>query len=51
MTLIRKHFFNFLFLLFNLVIPISSYFIFNNYSYDGPTRVFKNFYDRCSKKL
>ena len=46
MTFIRKHFFLiFLFLLFNLVISISSYFIFNNYSYDGPTRVFKNFYE------
>ena len=46
MTFIRKHFFLIsLFFLFNLILSISSYFIFNNYSYDGPTRVFKNFYE------
>tara|TARA_B100001057_G_scaffold261181_1_gene261392 strand:+ start:10452 stop:11384 length:933 start_codon:yes stop_codon:yes gene_type:complete len=45
MIFFKKHFFLFsILLIINLIISLSLYFIFENYSYDGPKRVFKNFY-------
>ena len=45
MIFIKKHFFLFsILLIINLIISLSLYFIFENYSYDGSERVFKNFY-------
>ncbi len=46
MIFIRKHIFLIsLLVLINIIISISSYLVFENYSYDGPKRVFKNFYE------
>lgn len=45
MIFIKKHFFLLsIILIINLIISVSLYFIFENYSYYGPKRVFKNFY-------